>query len=218
MWEDVDVEVQGNFDPNVKFGRLSVEERDLIQTMDVVIDSGISNARGSNVLGDSALGNVSVQDGRVIAERIGMAGVDELSIVLRYLPKEFLVTYLMLIDRGVGERNLGSGGGVAKDGALPDVGGQSAPRLKTSSYEHVSSASRSGASTSPILMNSERSIDYRRKVDRQIRKIIREIKLHLASESEKTIVSRVCSGKCKRRGDAEFLYCPNCGGPMVDLV
>lgn len=120
---------------------------------------------------------------------------------LRFCPAGFIDAYERLIDAGVGEQNLGSAGGIG--GELGTVLGGGGER-------------RGGGQG---LVRSERFVEYRRRLDKRLRRISREILAELNPDSENgskigVPTVRICSGKCKKIGDVEWLFCARCGGPM----
>lgn len=242
--------LDGEFDPNVRYGPLGVEEKELKVGdagglgRDVVVESGDVGL----TVRDDGSGKSRAERSRKewrdlerdVVGRVGLAGVDELLMVVRYLPAGFLRAYMLLIDRGAGEGNLGSaggggsgsgGGGGREDADFKLVGAErdsalgltgvvgdngKAKRRRTGEDESSIKVSAKGKNKkSKVLFFSESGIDYRRKLDRKLRLISREILGYLADDRG-VAVSRVCSGSCKRIGDGEWLFCPNCAGPMVE--
>jgi hypothetical protein len=59
-------------------------------------------------------------------------------------------------------------------------------------------------------------MNYRSKLDRRIRRMAREIQAFLDGKDVK-VESRKCAGKCRKIGEAEWVYCPRCGGPMEQV-
>lgn len=146
--------------------------------------------------------------------------LDELLMVLRYLPKGFLGLYMALIDRGVGERALGSGSGAGNGLAVPDSGravaglGQVASGVVQKRGGAKKGKKPSGGNGSLEFANKG-AIDYRSKTDRKLRAIGREMSTYLGDDVSVGGV-RVCAGKCKRIGESDWIYCPRCGGPMAE--
>lgn len=187
----------------------------------------------SHAIGDGGVGGPkqSEQERRLMDHRLrvererregikGMAegqhnlGVDELLMVLKFLPRDFLWTYMALIDRGLGERNLGSGGGAGDTNVIHGTGKKLVSGVSSSDTLSISAARRGKGSSQQIGLKDDRAVGYRKNVDRKLRKILREVRVFLnASEQPK---ARQCVGRCKKFGDAEWLYCPSCGGPMAE--
>ncbi len=148
----------------------------------------------------------------------GVASVDELLMVLRYIPMSVLGAYSRLIDAAVGERALGSGRGY-DDLFEPGVGQKSGPRISSSSGQASIGKASKVKGQGQDFIKSEMALAYRSKVDRKLRKIAREMHSYLATPTDVTAASvqRRCAGSCKRLGDGEWLYCPWCAGPMEEV-
>lgn len=113
-------------------------------------------------------------------------------LLRRFLPDKFIFAYERLIDKGFGSKNIGSAGG----------------------FNEVLTGG--GNASKGTIISSESSIRLRRRVDSRLRQMAREIVAYLDGDAKK-IEARRCGGKCKRIGDAEWIYCPNCGGPMAQV-
>lgn len=225
--------VDGEYDAQVKYGPLSGDEREL--------RVGAAGGLGRDVVVESGDRELTVSDFRAMRERgkrkdierevarAGLVGgVEELAMLVRYLPSGFLRAYLQLIDKSVGERNLGSGGGAGDDLklvgvereeslGLTGVVGDNGKAKRRRAGEDASLVKVGGqkAKKSRVLFSSEDAMDYRRKVDRKLRMMGREA-LEYLNDVGTVAASRVCTGSCKRLGDGEWLFCPNCGGPMAE--
>lgn len=143
-------------------------------------------------------------------------GVEEVETLIRFLPRDFMLAYLQVVDLAVGEKSLGSGRGYDQNDL--GLGKRSGVQVKSEKMDHRGSAAKgkmTGGGAIPI--RSESAMEARRKTDRGLRQISRTLKAFL-SGSTSEVVQRRCSGKCKRFGDPEFLYCPNCAAPMIDIV
>lgn len=174
-----------------------------------VTDGGVGSG-GSRRLkdGDSGKRKLVVVDGEI-------AGA-----VLAFLPKKFVHSYEQLTDAAYGERRLDASGAMA----APEGGRQkvkkSSGRVSSSQTDRTLAAGAGGKSKnhSEIQFKSERAVDFRRLIDRKLRRIAREIEEFFAGGVENLKAgSRKCSGKCKKIGDPDWLFCARCGGPMEEV-
>lgn len=159
--------------------------------------------------------------GAVLGEvyRMRLADMDELLIVLRGLPKDFLFVYLMLMDATYGEGSLGSGPGY-RDDEIPGTGRQVNPWPLTSvAPQSGQAAHKKFVGKSKDFVRSQKNSDLKDRTDRRLRKLTRELKYELSGHTgqKEPKAIRKCSGKCKKIGESEWLYCPRCGGPMVEV-
>jgi hypothetical protein len=137
--------------------------------------------------------------------------------VLRALPDGFLHRYEQLWLRtfggAVGGRD--SGGVVEPNVVAPT---RRVVRLTTSQTE-----TRGGAHSGHKLagagergvVSSEAALSFKRKVDAEIRKINRLMKVWLESGGVGQSLGRRCVG-CKRFGDETWSWCPYCRGAMEE--
>ena len=157
-----------------------------------------------------------------VVEGTRMSGVEELLMLVRYLPESFVTSYLRLIDRAVGERNLGSGRGAGVEGSGREYGARSGVQVKSESKDHRGGADRSGKSSSQVGMpiRDEEVMMYDlERYKKRLRGMAREIVNLLREDGEsKAVQRRRCGGRCKRLGEVLWLFCPNCGGPMTDVL
>lgn len=160
--------------------------------------------------------------GALLSKEMGekrISGVEELILLVRYLPESFMTTYLQLIDCAVGERNLGSGRGAGTEGSGREYGTRSGVQTKSEQAGYRGGAKRSGKSSDGVSLPYQvKGQDLKTKVDKRLRQIAREMRNVLSDGSDVSVTRRRCSGRCKRLGDVEWLYCPNCGGPMSDVL
>ena len=172
----------------------------------------------------SEKGKVKRKELAKIADRQQGVSIEELSMILRYLPKEFLNGYMSLIDAGVGERNLGSGGGAGNSNVVFGSGKKKSV-LGSPVSEVVgtisSAVKEKGQGNRKVPIKSEAAVAFRGTINRKLRGMLRDIQTFLDANDRqgksKGAVTRRCGGKCKRYGDPDFLYCPNCGAPMIDI-
>jgi hypothetical protein len=178
------------------------------------------------------VGDESLEKRRKEVDRLGNAAsgknleMVELEILIRYLPESFLRGYLAMIDAMVGENNLGSStSGDLERGPREDqkrVGLRSELRLKSEQRDYRGGAkpvAKSSDRASRMLVRSELVMEFKSKLDRRLRSEARKMFALLTEKGDtKPVVKRRCSGKCKKYGDAEWLFCPKCGGAMEDVV
>jgi hypothetical protein len=170
------------------------------------------------------------QQGKSLKARVfDSAGVGQM------LPEAFSAAYEALFV-GVFRDGDVDGGGDGGRSAHPMSGrgeslgradGSGAVRMRVSSGEKEtvgtkvkSGSGRSGGGkvvgkTSNALRN-ERLLREKGKIDKRLRKMAREIEAILLGEGMKDDVRR-CAGRCKRIGQEDWLFCPNCSGPMEDV-
>lgn len=174
-----------------------------------------SNGRRKKASGGE---NVRRRLDEAVRGRIDGLGVEELELILRFFPGRVLWMYVRLLDLAFGERNLGSGRGYDENDL--GLGARSPERLSSAALDYRGSAVQPRQGTSRPLLRSEVAVQYRSKLDRKLRRIGREIESFLTEKEfgRKVSVVRQCSGKCKKFGDADWNYCPNCGGPMQETV
>lgn len=184
-------------------GPLSLNrEESLSYKADVVLDS--NGGRECSYCGKSVTWNGSME----------VQKESDSDLVLRFLPDSFVDWYARLIDAGL--RTQQSSGGA---GSLPGTGMVKNDKrwpVKSGQASGIPSRGAGGVgrteSPSPII--SERAIAKRRAVDKQLRRLARE--LQAWHQGDSVVRTRKCLGRCKRIGEADWLYCPNCGGMMGD--
>lgn len=155
-----------------------------------------------------------------VVEGARLSGVEELMMLVRYLPAKFIAAYLMLIDAAFGETSLGSGTGAGVEGSGREYGTRSGVQVKSEVKGYRDGAHKSGKSSSDmgIPIRSEKALEDLEKIKKRLRQIAREIQNSLSTDTVLAVSRRRCSGRCARLGDVEWLFCPNCGGPMTDVV
>jgi hypothetical protein len=167
----------------------------------------------------------AVTDGGVgsggVRRKVVIDGEISADQVVRFLPQGFIFAYEQLVDEGYSSKQFGgnpaspvSGDSQIKGKAPRRTSG----RLRSSEVDKTLMAEKAKRSTPPeIQMRSEKAVDFRKNIDRRLRRLGREIKAFLAGENPLTGSSRKCAGKCGKLGDAEWSFCARCGGPMREL-
>lgn len=106
------------------------------------------------------------------------------------------------------------GGGSRFDGVLV-ANARRVVRVSTNQTEVRGGAKRSKApSPGGVDVANEAALYFKRKVDRKLRALAREMKVWLDGSAHSG--QRRCSS-CKRYGDAEWLYCPWDRAPMEEV-
>jgi hypothetical protein len=155
-----------------------------------------------------------------VVEGARLSGVEELLMLVRYLPGSFINAYLSMIDAAFGERALGSGTGAGVEGSGREYGARSGVATKSEVIGHRDGAHWSGKSSADvgIPIRSEKASEELSRLKKRLRGMAREILVSLSNGDTEPVSRRRCSGRCARLGDVEWLFCPNCGGPMSDVV
>lgn len=175
-----------------------------------VLDGGVGSGGKRRLAdGDSGRRKLVVIDGEI-------AGA-----VLAFLPKKFVFFYELLADLAYGERRLDASGAMA----APEGGRQkvkkTSGRTSTSQGDKTLAAGTGGKSKNhaEIQFKNERAVDFRRLVDRKLRRIAREIEEFLTEGDGSSLKSgkRRCSGRCGKIGEPDWQYCARCGGPMMEV-
>lgn len=154
---------------------------------------------------------------------------------MRMLPTQFVDAYEALcvdaFNSGGGMDGASCGvmdehgdGGAVEAAVVGKANGQAVGQWRTSSGQATSiGAVRPGKASFKKLgktskgLKTEKSFNAKRKVDKRLRQIAREIFAVLEGTPSKSGNGRVCTGRCKRLGDSDWLYCPNCSGPMGEV-
>lgn len=175
-----------------------------------VLDGGVGSGGPRRLAeGDSGRRKLVVVDGEI-------AGA-----VLAFLPKKFVFHYELLADLAYGERRLDASGAMA-----PPEGGRqkvkkTSGRTSSSQTDKTLAAGAGGKSKNhaEIQFKNERAVDFRRLVDRKLRRIAREIEEFLAGGDGSDLKSgkRKCAGRCRKIGEPEWMFCARCGGPMEEV-
>lgn len=159
-------------------------------------------------------------------------GFDELS---RMVPEAFAEAYQRVWDEayrdggidasGGGHPLSGAAGALGKEGGTGVDSGRLAGgwRINSGKEDLVGKSSGPGKSSSKAVgktsrtLKSEKAFKLKARLDKRLRKMAREIMAELDGRSVKAAGHRVCAGKCKKFGDYEWSYCPNCGGMMREV-
>ncbi len=88
---------------------------------------------------------------------------------------------------------------------------------KVKSGSGRSGGGKDNRKTSNQLRN-ERLLREKVKIDKRLRSLGREIVAILEGVKDDGEGQRRCGSKCGRLGQNDWLFCPNCGGPMVDVA
>jgi hypothetical protein len=150
----------------------------------------------------------------------------------RILPELFAEAYERLWDRTYKDGGIDGGGGDGGGGNHPlngnaGVVGMAEGKVKNagwrvSSGEETLIGLKTGAQVSDMkrvgktaaTLKNERLFKYKVKVDKRLRRLAREISAMVDGRNVVAAANRVCTGRCKKYGDAEWDYCARCGGPM----
>lgn len=163
---------------------------------------------------------------------VSLHSVEEL--VLRGLPDVFSTAFERLIVLIYTDKARLAGLGSGKSEVdLPGVGkgsgGLGAVRSETPDIRSVHRTPGGGGASGggDVPLRSEVALRYKSTVDRKLRRMGREIRYFVDGLERRgprgggmTGVAkpmRKCVGKCKKFGDADWVYCPWCGGPMSEL-
>lgn len=140
----------------------------------------------------------------------------------RILPELFTSTYEALYLKSLDDGMAGMGSRNDEKAALGIAEGKPTGVARVSSSE-VTSVGKLGPGSSKLVgktsrtMKDERAFRLKVKVDKKLRAIAREVQAFLEHRDMRLAAARVCAGKCKKFGDAEWTYCARCGGPMREV-
>lgn len=138
----------------------------------------------------------------------------------RILPETFVNVYEALYCKALDD---GMGGSRAAETAfLGKADGKPVGQWRVSTGEMTSMDKIGGPGTKQVgktarTMRDERAFRLKVKIDKRLRAMAREINAFLDGVDKRLATQRVCAGRCKHFGDAEWNYCPSCGGPMREL-
>lgn len=143
----------------------------------------------------------------------------------RILPEMFCTAYeavcVQALDDGSGGGNHPLSGRAAELGRAE---GKPTGQWPVKSDEKVSIGQKSGPGSSlktvgktSKFLRDERAFRLKQRMDKRLRAMAREMMAFMDGKEIRAAVSRVCTGKCKKLGDAEWMFCARCGGPMRDL-
>ncbi len=157
--------------------------------------------------------------------------------VVRMMPHQFVDAYEALCveayNSGGGIDGLPTGGGgvgsgsggesVGMDGGLGKADGRAQGQWRTDSGVEttigtvkVGKAQFKRVGKTGNGMRDERAFRMKTRVDKRLRSIAREILANLYESEKFSSISRVCTGRCKRIGESDWLFCARCGGPMTE--
>ncbi len=178
---------------------------------DVRSGSGAMSSDSSEQTGFKLGGNGDAGGVEGVAKRRVDIADGDAEIVLRSLPNAFLDSYLAL--------NVAS----SSSSGVVSVGKKSAKavtRTSTSQTETRGPAKSAKAGLSHRhVITYERALVERRKVDRKLRALAREIKAFLDGPHADPVRSGVrrCT-RCKTFTDSNWNYCPDDGAPTEEMV
>lgn len=149
---------------------------------------------------------------------------EDLELLGRFLPKDFLFAYEVLVHRGLVITGGAARGGRGYDesvivGAGKGVGGMGAVRsgeVERRIGAGGGSGGKGGAGSGKPVIRSEEAVLYRRKVDRKLRRLAKETIAWIETgKALKTV--RKCTGrKCGRFAEEDWVFCPRCGAVCDD--
>lgn len=149
---------------------------------------------------------------------------EDLELLGRFLPPDFLFAYEVLVHRGLVVGGGGVRGGAGYDesvvvgagrgtGGLGGVkSGETERRIGTGGGGGGPGKNGSGAA----VVRDEAALAMRRKIDRRLRKLAREVLLWIEGNglSSKTIVYRCTGRKCGKFAEEGWAFCPSCGSAV----
>lgn len=140
--------------------------------------------------------------------------------VLEVMPEGFVFQYTALWLSAVG-RAVGARRGLPEKVIAPNVvakARRSAPRTSTSQREHRGGARKAKPDVvGGVEFDNERDLNFKRRVDRKLRAIAREIRVWRDGTLKGVRTGlRRCS-QCKQFGDDTWVYCPYDRAPMEEV-
>lgn len=156
----------------------------------------------------------------------GGGRLEDMELLGRYLPPRFLAAYEVLIFRGIvlSQGSLRGGRGYDESVLTSSgrrTGGLGAPRSGEPELRLVADQAKKRGSSEGAVIRDEEAVEMRRRIDRKLRRMTREIVLYLelagtGKDGRKNLETRRCSGKgCKKFADEEWKFCPSCGSEIV---
>jgi hypothetical protein len=136
---------------------------------------------------------------------------------LLMLPESFTTAYEAVYLRAFGAALAGT---QRRDGEAGRVSvRRGVSRVSSAGVDTVGIAGPvTGSGGSRVPVADERALAAKTWADRKLRALARELDARLTGRGHDVPVQRRCAGRCKKFGDADWLYCPWCGGPTEDVV
>jgi hypothetical protein len=145
------------------------------------------------------------------AFKINLDSVDR--DVLGAFPEGFIFKYELLWLTAFGR----SVTGLQRSETVGRSGAKRITRVSTSQVETRGGARKGkGSGKGGVDISDESALVMKGRVDRKLRAIARDIENFMNGQG-RDVYGRRCAGKCKRFGDGQWSYCPNCGGRMEEL-
>lgn len=145
----------------------------------------------------------------------------------RILPEPFQLAYEQLwarcfsdggVGAGVGSHPLdGSWGVVGKADGKVENAGWRVSSGKRDAVGQIAGPKQKTVGKTARTLRDERAFKFKQKVDKQLRRIAAQIRAFEAGSRLENAGHRICTGRCRRYGDADWTYCANCGGPMREI-
>lgn len=145
---------------------------------------------------------------------------EDLDLLARYLPRDFMFCYEVLVHRGVAIPGSAVRGGQGYDetavtGIRPR-GGLGSSRSGEPELRLAASGRRGSQGSGKAVIRDEEAVLYRARIDRRLRKMAREI-LGWLEEGRTVRTTRRCTGKkCRRLAEEGWVFCPACGASVSD--
>lgn len=156
---------------------------------------------------------------RRIASALSAAGLSARGVaaeVLMMLPPGFTDAYEKVYLAAFGAAVMGT---QRRDGDVQRAAVRSgSARVSSGGVDSIGVAGpQRGSGGSRVPVADERALAAKAWADRKLRALARDLNARLGGNGQ-DVVQRRCAGRCKRIGDADWLYCPWCGGPTEDVV
>lgn len=147
---------------------------------------------------------------------------EDLDLLARFLPRDFLFCYEVLIHRGLVIPGSAVRGGRGYDetvdaGVGRTSGGLKAVRSGSPELNLVAGVQKKNQGSRKAVIRSDAAILYRSRIDRRLRKLAREMLVWLEEgRSNRTV--RKCTGRrCGQFAEEGWNFCPNCGSPVDEF-
>ena len=148
----------------------------------------------------------------------------------RILPDQFCDAYEALWTKAFTEGGVDGGGPEGRGNhplngntaALGRADGKPVGQWRVSSGETTTIDKTGGPGRKQVgktsrFLKDEAAFRMKTRVDKRLRAISREISAFLDGRKLKVVAFRICTGRCRKFGDAEWNFCANCGGPMREV-